>query len=56
VIFEQKRNGFQYGWSDNYLAVTVKEGEFPLKKIVNVRVDEKNPAENLKNPHLGDIL
>lgn len=56
VIFEQKRNAIQYGWSDNYLAINAKEGDFPLKTIVNVRVDEKNTAENLKNPHLGDIL
>ena len=56
VIFEQKRNGIQFGWSDNYLAVNAKDGDFPLKKIVNVKVDEKNTAENLKNPNLGDIL
>lgn len=56
VIFEQKRNGLLHGWSDNYLAVTADESSFPLKKIVYVTADEKNLAENLQNPPLGDIL
>lgn len=56
VIFEQKRNGLLHGWSDNYLTVTAPEDAYPTGKIVNVAVNEKNLAENLKNSTSGDIL
>lgn len=56
VIFEQQRNGFLYGWSDNYLAVKVPEGRFSAGTIENIIADEKNLAENLKNCTLQSIL
>ena len=56
VIFEQNCGGFQRGWSDNYLAVTVPDGTFPSGKIVNITADEKNLAENLKNDRSDIIL
>lgn len=56
VIFEQRRNGLLHGWSDNYLAVTAPDNTFPMGKIVNVVVNEKNLAKNLKNTSSGDIL
>lgn len=56
VIFEQSRRGMLHGWSDNYLSVTVPENDFPTGKIICVKANEKNLAENLQNNSSGSIL
>ena len=48
VIFERESDGLQHGWSDNYLAISVPQGTFPLSQTVNVTVNEKILAENLQ--------
>jgi len=37
-----------HGWSDNYLAIAVPAGRYPVGKCVNVTVDEKFLTENLQ--------
>ncbi|MBE6399022.1 MAG: tRNA (N(6)-L-threonylcarbamoyladenosine(37)-C(2))-methylthiotransferase MtaB [Lentisphaerae bacterium] len=48
VIFERESGGMLHGWSDNYLAIAVPAGRYPVGKCVNVTVDEKFLTENLQ--------
>lgn len=56
VIFERAHGGMLHGWSDNYLAVSVPEGTYPQGKIILLKADEKNLAENLQSVVSGDML
>ena len=56
VIFEQEKNNILHGWSDNYLSICVPSGSFPTGKIVNIKADEKNLAENLQKNLSDGIL
>ncbi len=43
VIFEEARpDGFQYGWSDNYLKIRVPAGGYPLREVITMELTPEN--------------